>query len=172
MNISLLHQTDPLYATLTWTEVVPFRLTANLIDAFGPTGVEGVFTESLKDAMMTLRSNRDTLLSVLEPFVNDPVILWKRKLNEQQQHVTGENIQVQEAKRSLNTIDERLKGIYNLKNPNFSRIRRTDSSGGQEEDEMDLAMPHSVEGQIHKLIEEATSSQNLVQLYFGWMSWV
>ena len=32
-------------------EVVPFRLTANMVDAFGPVGCDGIYTASLKDAM-------------------------------------------------------------------------------------------------------------------------
>jgi serine/threonine-protein kinase ATR len=33
-------------------------------------------------------------------------------------------------------------------------------------------IPLSVEGQVHKMVAEATSSENLVQLYVGWMPWV
>ena len=40
-------------------------------DSFGPTGPEGVFSNGLQTAMRTLRGNRDTLLSVLEPFLKD-----------------------------------------------------------------------------------------------------
>jgi hypothetical protein len=53
-------------------EVVPFRLTQNMLDAFGPAGADGIYSGSLQAAMSTLRDNRDTLLSVLEPFLKDP----------------------------------------------------------------------------------------------------
>jgi phosphatidylinositol kinase/protein kinase (PI-3 family) len=33
-------------------------------------------------------------------------------------------------------------------------------------------LPLSVEGQVHKMIAEATNVENLVQLYVGWMPWV
>ena len=49
-----------------------------MLDAFGPVGADGIYAASLKDAMSTLRFHRDTLLSVLDPFVKDPVIDWKR----------------------------------------------------------------------------------------------
>jgi serine/threonine-protein kinase ATR len=52
--------------------VVPFRLTQNMLDAFGPAGADGIYSGSLQAAMSTLRDNRDTLLSVLEPFLKDP----------------------------------------------------------------------------------------------------
>ncbi|KAL7571763.1 hypothetical protein ACA910_002855 [Epithemia clementina (nom. ined.)] len=149
-------------------EIVPFRLTSNLVDAFGPAGADGVFAGSLNDAMSTLRKQSTTLVSVLEPFLNDPVIEWKKSRSQQPQM----NAQLKEAKRSINVIDERLRGIYNLRNPNFKKVRRTDTYTERDDDELTQVMPLSVEGQVHKLIAEATSSENLVQLYFGWMPWI
>jgi serine/threonine-protein kinase ATR len=43
-----------------------------MLDAFGPAGADGIYSGSLQAAMSTLRDNRDTLLSVLEPFLKDP----------------------------------------------------------------------------------------------------
>jgi serine/threonine-protein kinase ATR len=157
-------------------EVIPFRLTANMIDAFGPTGADGVYRHGLMAVMTTLRNNRDTLLSVLEPFIKDPVIDWKRHRSQQNEKsvasTSTQDRQTQEAKRSVNVIDERLKGIYNLRNPNHKKIRRTDGFVDQQDDELSNLLPLSVEGQVHKMIKEATSSENLVQLYVGWMPWI
>lgn len=150
-----------------------------MLDAFGPTGADGVFSENLKVAMATLRHNRDTLLSVLEPFAKDPIIDWKRYRS--QQRTSGSNSnkpqttqdrQTKEAKRSINVIDERLRGIYNLTNPNYTKIQRTDAFVDQQDEELSQVLPLSVEGQVHKMIAEATSHENLVQLYVGWMPWV
>lgn len=147
-------------------EVIPFRLTPNMLDAFGPTGAEGTFSGGLITAMKTLRDNRDILLSVLEPFLKDPVIDWKRQRN--QQKYQSENA---DAKRSIKIIDGRLKGIYNLRNPNYRKIPRTDTHS-VDEDDMSHILPMSVEGQVQKMITEATSHENLVQLYVGWMPWL
>lgn len=76
-----------------------------------------------------------------------------------------------EAKRSVGVIDERLRGIYNLRNPNFKKIKRTDGFVDQQEDEL-THLPLSVDGQVHKMIAEATNPENLVQLYVGWMPWL
>jgi len=153
-------------------ETIPFRLTSNMIDAFGPTGADGVYTESLKLAMRTLRDNRDTLLSVLEPFIKDPIIEWKRSRNSQSQSKpTNHNdlTQVQEkgtrdAKRSIKVIDERLRGIYNLRNPNVKKVKRSDGWSVDQNEELTQLLPLSVEGQVHKMIAEATSSENLLQV--------
>lgn len=153
-------------------EVIPFRLTPNMIDAFGPTGADGAFSGALRSAMTTLRNNKDTLLSVLEPFLKDPVIDWKRQRSQQSSNDNEVSNEINEAKRSIRVIDERLRGIYNLKNPNYKKIKRVDRSSVNEDDEMARLLPLSVEGQVQKMITEATSHENLVQIYVGWMPWL
>uniref|UniRef100_A0A7S4J226 non-specific serine/threonine protein kinase n=1 Tax=Odontella aurita TaxID=265563 RepID=A0A7S4J226_9STRA len=155
-------------------EVVPFRLTANMLDAFGPVGADGAFTGGLIAAMSTLRENRDTLLSVLEPFLKDPVIDWKRHRNIQQdkgKQAALLNQESRDAERSIKVIDGRLKGVYNLRNPNTKKFRRTDVMVEQEDETANI-IPLSVEGQVQKMISEASSHENLVQLYVGWMPWL
>jgi serine/threonine-protein kinase ATR len=164
-------------------ETVPFRLTHNMVDAFGPTGVDGVFARSLNAAMCVLRGNHDTLLSVLEPFVKDPIIDWRRLRSQQKgsthkqasSSTSSSDRQTLEAKRSILVIDQRLKGIYNLRNPNLKKIRRSDLRGAEalsQDDDLTHLVPLSVDGQVHKMISEARSNENLVQLYVGWMPWL
>lgn len=151
-------------------EVVPFRLTINMVDAFGPTGTDGVYTGAMKSAMQTLRDNRDTLLSVLEPFVKDPIIEWKRQRSSDLRQSNEK--QIQQAKRSIHVIDERLCGVYNLQNPSAKKASEQQKEQDDSKDEWSHLSPLSVEGQVHKMISEATSSENLVQLFVGWMPWV
>ena len=123
--------------------------------------------------MAVLRDNRDTLLSVLEPFVKDPIIDWKKSKGSQRQGSDDAGVRdMTQAKLSLKVIDERLRGIYNLRNPNFKRITRTDQVAVDTDEDMARMVPLSVEGQVHKMISEATSHENLVQLYIGWMPWI
>jgi len=52
-------------------EVVPFRLTQNLVDGLpGVSGCEGVFRISCDLTMTVMRHNKDLLMNVLEPFVH------------------------------------------------------------------------------------------------------
>jgi serine/threonine-protein kinase ATR len=153
-------------------EVIPFRLTSNMVDAFGPVGADGIFTSSLKTAMSTLRDNRDTLLSVLEPFLKDPIIDWNRHRSQQKDEVGTSSKESQDAKQSMKVIEERLRGIYNLRNPNLKKIARIDRVSNNEDDDMMYLLPLSVEGQVHKMITEATSSENLMQCYVGWTPWL
>lgn len=159
-------------------EVVPFRLTPNMLDAFGPTGADGMFSSGMESSLEILRENRETLLSVLEPFIKDPVIDWKR--HRTQQNVSSAigmpNDSRGEAKRSIRVIKERLSGICNLRNPNYRKLRNIIPQGIRNRVEQDNMMkeilPLSVEGQVQKLCTEASKNENLVQLYVGWMPWI
>lgn len=62
--------------TLTKPEMVPFRLTQNVIDAFGVSGYEGAFRKVSEITLRVLREHRDALYSVLETFVHDPLVDW------------------------------------------------------------------------------------------------
>ncbi|XP_022908365.2 serine/threonine-protein kinase SMG1 [Onthophagus taurus] len=57
-------------------EKVPFRLTPNIRDALGVTGVEGIFRMACENVLRTMKKGRETLLTLLEAFVYDPLIDW------------------------------------------------------------------------------------------------
>jgi PI-3-kinase-related kinase SMG-1 len=58
-------------------ERVPFRLTQNLEQALGVTKVEGMFRCSCESAMGILRREKEILLTLLEAFVDDPLLDWQ-----------------------------------------------------------------------------------------------
>lgn len=62
--------------TLRVPEKVPFRLTPNLRAALGVTGVEGVYRLTCEHVLRVLKSGQETLLTLLEAFVYDPLIDW------------------------------------------------------------------------------------------------
>lgn len=85
--------------TLDTPERVPFRLTQNIIDGLGISGVEGnkhcfgsstsldtflgVYRIACEVTMQLLRDNKDSLMSVLDAFIHDPLVEWedeKRKI--------------------------------------------------------------------------------------------
>ena len=148
-------------------EVIPFRLTPNMLDAFGPTGADGMYTGALTESMRTLRKNRDTLLSVLEPFLNDPVINFKGKSQKSKQDKDAKDAQT--AMDSIAKIEGRLDGEYNLINPNKEKAKNKEASSTADSAHFTKL---SVEGQVQKMIMEATSHENLVQVYVGWMPWI
>ncbi|KAJ9460065.1 Serine/threonine-protein kinase TOR [Diplonema papillatum] len=58
-------------------EQVPFRLTRMLVAAMEASGNEGTFRYTCESVMRCLRKNRDSLTSLLETFVYDPLINWR-----------------------------------------------------------------------------------------------
>ena len=60
-------------------ELVPFRCTQNMVDGLGVSGVEGVFLSVCEIVLDILRSNRETLMTVLETFVHDPLVEWTKQ---------------------------------------------------------------------------------------------
>lgn len=50
-----------------------------MIEAMGSTGIEGSFRKCCEVTLRVLRKEIDTLLSVLKPFVHDPLVEWSKK---------------------------------------------------------------------------------------------
>lgn len=130
-------------------ERVPFRLTHNMVDALGVTGVEGAFRRSAEVTMGILRSNKESLMSVLQAMVHDPLGEWvatDRRSRGRQAERSGVSTG---AHRALTGVSDKLDG----------KLRRPGVS-----DEV----PHSTKNLVHMLICDATSNQNLAQMYIGW----
>jgi serine/threonine-protein kinase ATR len=182
--------------TLAKPEIVPFRLTPNMVRALGPTGYEGPFRSVMELTLDVLRRHRDTLLSVLEPFLRDPTVGWDRLGKAQQgdtsldgcrtvaAHRKGAILRGEGASEALVVIEERLRGVYNLRivdkqhsAPGGAKKRPSSSAlkGAPAETQdryKDPKLPLAIQGQVQRLLEEATSVDNLSQMYVGWMPWM
>ncbi|CAL1278598.1 unnamed protein product [Larinioides sclopetarius] len=137
--------------TMEYPECVPFRLTHNMVDAMGPTGYEGAFRKACEVTMRVMRSRTDALMSVLRPFVHDPLVEWSRSKHSKAQH-DGEIINEQ-GLTHVKDIELRLNGIIKYKNKQ-------------------QGLPLSIEGQVNHLIQEAVDIRNLSQMYIGWAAYM
>ncbi|VVC41563.1 Hypothetical protein CINCED_3A002699 [Cinara cedri] len=133
-----------------WPERVPFRMTHNMVDAMGIGGLEGMLSSACEITNRVMKSHSEQLVSVLKPFLYDPLVMWTGRDTKADENSEMTNDQ---AKEHLNNIEMRLQGYVraNLKNS---------------------SMPLSVAGQTRKLIEEATSVDNLCQMYIGWSAFL
>lgn len=120
-------------------ERVPFRLTHNMVDAFGVTGINGAFRKSCEVSMEILRDNRELLMSILETFLHDPLCEWTSR---SKSSVSSGNVQ---AVKILSDINKKLEGSVE-----GSRVLV------------------NVQGQVDALIHEATKPENLAFMYIGW----
>ncbi|OXU29026.1 hypothetical protein TSAR_005154 [Trichomalopsis sarcophagae] len=133
--------------TFEWPERVPFRLTHNMVEAMGPLKYEGPFRQSCRTTMKVLREQASTLISVLKPFVYDPLVTWSRNQISDVAEKTNEK-----AVEHIKSIEERLKGMVG------NRGKRLEA----------LNLYLSVEGQVNHLILDAINVDNLCQMYIGW----
>ncbi|KNE54071.1 hypothetical protein AMAG_17616 [Allomyces macrogynus ATCC 38327] len=62
-------------------EKIPFRLTRMLVNAMEVSGIEGSFRITCEHVMRVLRENKDSVMAVLEAFVYDPLINWRLMTN-------------------------------------------------------------------------------------------
>uniref|UniRef100_A0A8C5MNU7 Serine/threonine-protein kinase ATR n=1 Tax=Leptobrachium leishanense TaxID=445787 RepID=A0A8C5MNU7_9ANUR len=132
-------------------EIVPFRLTHNMVNGMGPMGTEGLFRRACEVTMRLMRDQREPLMSVLKPFLHDPLVEWSKPAkggSKVQANETGEVIN-EKAKTHVHDIEQRLQGVIKTRN----RIK---------------GLPLSIEGHVHYLIQEATDENLLSQMYLGW----
>ena len=57
-----------------YPERIPFRLTRMLTNAMEVSGIEGTFRDTCQRVMTVLRSNKGSVIAMLEAFVHDPLI--------------------------------------------------------------------------------------------------
>ncbi|KAM9708676.1 serine/threonine-protein kinase ATR isoform 1-T1 [Menidia menidia] len=131
-------------------EVVPFRLTQNMVHAMGPMGTEGLFRQACEVTLRLMRDQREPLMSVLKTFLHDPLVEWSKqgKGLKAQANETGEIVN-EKAKTHVCDIEQRLQGVIKSRN----KV---------------LGLPLSIEGHVHYLIQEATDDKLLCQMYLGW----
>ena len=60
-----------------YPERVPFRLTRMLVNAMEVSGVEGTYRGVCESVLSVLRSNTDSVMTMLEAFVHDPLVNWE-----------------------------------------------------------------------------------------------
>lgn len=148
----LFHQAE----SLPTPERVPFRLTHNIVAAFGAVGCEGNFRKVCEMTMSVMRKEKDALLTTLKPFLSDPCSEWVKvrelrniRTNQDPDERHSDN---KDAKFKLDVIERKLRGFP--RSHSFKPLKFIDS--------------YSVEAQVDNLIEEASDTLNLSLMYHGW----
>ncbi|KLO07453.1 hypothetical protein SCHPADRAFT_1001651 [Schizopora paradoxa] len=137
-------------------EIVPFRLTPDVVDGFGISGTEGVFRRCAEETLRVLREGSAVIKTVLEVFKYDPLHSW-----------TANALRLQKAQGGSSMI--------NLESERFGI--GIDMESGSEDENADRALSGvvrkldkslSVEFTVNELISEATDDTNLAQMFHGW----
>lgn len=141
-------------------ELIPFRLTRDMIAPMGVCGVDGVFRHTCEKTMAIIRQNHATLTTILEVLLYDPLYTWtsstkqarRQLIDDDADNSSEEIIEVERdsmASRALLRVQAKLKG--------------------QADDSMGYS---SVEGQVENLIQNATSTKLQCQLFRGWQAYL
>ncbi|KAE8295481.1 Serine-protein kinase ATM [Larimichthys crocea] len=154
-------------------ETVPFRLSRDIVDGMGITGVEGVFRRCCEKTMEVMRSSQEALLTIVEVLLYDPLFDWTMNplkafylQHDEQQELNatlsstmgGDDIDNQRKSsdsQSFNKVAERV------------LLRLQEKLKGVEEGTV-----LSVGGQVNLLIQQAMDPKNLSRLFPGWQAWV
>ncbi|KAK9806879.1 hypothetical protein WJX72_005975 [[Myrmecia] bisecta] len=158
---------------LNTPELVPFRLTRDVVDGMGATGVEGVMRRCCEETLRVLRANKESLLTIIEVFIHDPLYKWAlTPMGAQQRQKDslggeegggGEGLEVAsspageagttlanaDAERALLRVKQKLDGL----------------EGGEGEG-------RGVEGQVQQLLHDAQDPDKLCRMYVGWAAWM
>lgn len=75
-----------------------------MIDGLGITGYEGIFLRICEITLSVLRTHRETLMSVLETFIHDPLVEWTKSHKSSGVEVQNPHAQVWNISSALGSI--------------------------------------------------------------------
>ena len=135
-------------------EVVPFRLTRDLVDGMGITKTEGVFRRCCEFTLEALRQESYSIMTILDVLRYDPLYSWTlsplrmKKIQHDNQAPSGE--------RSV------LAGAPKKNDDEASETDRALTVVAKK-----LSKTLSVSATVNELIQQATDERNLAVLYCG-----
>ena len=142
-------------------ELVPFRLTRDIIDGFGITGVEGLFKRSCERVYAALKEESEKVMCVLDVLKWDPLYSWVMSPVTKYKHLIEDETD-DETSTDLTNSNRVVKHTEN-ENDNQESYRAL--KGVEEKLNGDGLR---VEATVAGLIQEAINPENLSVIYMGW----
>jgi ataxia telangiectasia mutated family protein len=141
-------------------ELVPFRLTRDIVDGMGVNKTEGIFRRCCEFTMDALREDKDSIMTLLNVLRYDPLYNW--------------TLSPLRAKRMQDAQD----GVHNAKDVEAAESSKAklESEGGEADRalaivEKKLSKTLSTAATVNELIQQATDEKNLATLFAGWAAW-
>ncbi|KAF8578220.1 hypothetical protein K439DRAFT_1395785 [Ramaria rubella] len=144
-------------------ELVPFRLTADIVDGLGTAGTEGVFRRCAEETLRVLRAESGVITTVLEVFRHDPLHSWTAsaiKINRIQAQTGDSNMTVA----TNATVDTTGFGVGIDMNSDAADESADRALTGVRQ-KLDQSL--SVEYTVNELITTAADPMNICQIFFG-----
>ncbi|KAJ1651549.1 Serine/threonine-protein kinase tel1 [Dispira simplex] len=152
-------------------ELVPFRLTRDMVDGLGVQGTQGLFQKCSEATLGVLRDQVQRIVTVLDVLKFDPLYLWTLSPAVVQK--------IQRKHRELAGADDVELGVGG-DNPEVTGAKLgTEEHQGNPEAERAilnvkrrLVQDLSVECQVNELVQTATDPQYLARMFPGWQPWM
>ena len=140
-------------------ELVPFRLTRDIIDGMGATGVEGVFRRCCEFTLDAVREDKDSIMTLLNVLRYDPLHNWTisplraKRMQEAQSEMsrTGGGAEENSSRRKEQEAGEADRALSVV--------------------EKKLSKTLSTAAAVNELIQAATDETHLATLFVGWAAW-
>ncbi len=152
-------------------EVVPFRLTRDIVDGMGLSGVEGVFRRCCNFTLQALRRDQYSIMTILDVLRYDPLYSWSispLRLQRMQEQTKAREEEAAAAEHAPDAAPAAgLTALANRKavnNPSEADRALTVVS-------RKLGKTLSVEASVNELIQQAVDERNLAVLYCGWAAY-
>ncbi|TIA61581.1 hypothetical protein D6C77_03353 [Aureobasidium pullulans] len=139
-------------------EVVPFRLTRDIVDAMGVTKTEGVFRRCCEFSMDALRAEKDAIMTLLNVLRYDPLYSW-----------TVSPLKARRMQDPSRDGDDGGNGLG-------SASKRPEDEAGEAARalaivEKKLSKSLSTAATVNELIQQASDEKNLAVLFAGWAAY-
>jgi ataxia telangiectasia mutated family protein len=142
---------------LPMPEVIPFRLTRDLIDAMGYTKTEGVFRRCCEFTLEALRDERESIMTLLNVLRYDPLVNWTVS------PLRAKRMQDLEAAERDDVFDDLSSAAAGPK----SKDDGGHAGRALSVVEKKLSKTLSIAATVSELIHQATDERNLAVLYPG-----
>lgn len=152
-------------------EVVPFRLTRDVVDGMGLLcGVEGVFRRCCNFTLEALRQDQYSIMTILDVLRYDPLYSWSispLRLQKMQEDKVKDAVTAQDDGPAAAAEPGGLTALAHKKAVNNpSEAERALSVVKRK-----LGKSLSVEATVNELIQQAVDERNLAVLYCGWAAY-
>ncbi|CAK7214177.1 Serine/threonine-protein kinase tel1 [Sporothrix bragantina] len=150
-------------------ELVPFRMTRDIVDGMGITGVEGVFRRCCEFTLDAMREETYSIMTILDVLRYDPLYSWSispvrlAKLQDARSR-TEEAVggDTEKGDTEKEEADIRNRAVVN---------EPSEADRALEVVRKKLSKTLSVAATVNDLINQATDERNLAVLYSGWAAY-
>ncbi|RNF16353.1 phosphatidylinositol kinase related protein [Trypanosoma conorhini] len=164
-------------------ELVPFRLTRNVVDGFGVQGTEGPFRRHCEGTLRVLRGQKELLMTILEACAHDPLARWsvtvvppqRQHAGRPGQHLDGLAVSLddEDAEEEGGAATPRQRGLgVSRGKPTYADAERTLSHVAEKIAGYEAGELLSVPTHVHKLLQTAQNTELLAQMFVGWSPWL